>query len=272
VTSLDSYLDSLLSRGRAHFSREEARKALGQSPAAFTAAARRLIKKGGLASPRNGFYLIVRPEDQVMGAPDPARWIEPLMRYLAIDYRVSLLRAAAFHGSSHQAAMVFQVIVPKQLRSFDIGRHKIQFVYQTPEVFVKTNQSDLLGQIKTDAGFAKVAGIEVTLLDSIRYFHKAAGINGAAQIIHDLGRRAVPHKLAKAAAAYENSAVRRLGYLLDYFGHKRQANALISYVKKAKSMKPLDPSIRPVVEDLIEPEENNNKWMLTVNEPVEIDF
>jgi predicted transcriptional regulator of viral defense system len=272
VTSLDSYLDSLLSRGRAHFSREEARKALGQSPAAFTAAARRLIKKGRLASPRNGFYLIVRPEDQVMGAPDPARWIEPLMRYLAIDYRVSLLRAAAFHGSSHQAAMVFQVVVPKQLRSFDIGRHKIQFVYQTPKAFVKTNQTDWLGQIKTDAGFAKIAGIELTLLDSIRYFHKAAGINGAAQIIHDIGQQANPRKLDKAAAAYENSAVRRLGYLLDYFDHKRQANALISYVKKAKSMKPLDPSIRPVVEDLIEPGESNSKWMLTVNEPVEIDF
>jgi hypothetical protein len=29
------------------------------------------------------------------------------------DYWVSLLRAAAFHGSSHQAAMIFQVIVPK---------------------------------------------------------------------------------------------------------------------------------------------------------------
>lgn len=46
------------------------------------------------------------------------------MRYLKLDYRVSLLRAAAYHGASHQAAMVFQVIVPKQLRGFDIGRQK----------------------------------------------------------------------------------------------------------------------------------------------------
>jgi hypothetical protein len=29
-----------------------------------------------------------------------------LDRYLEIDSRISLLRAAAFHGSSHQAAMV----------------------------------------------------------------------------------------------------------------------------------------------------------------------
>jgi hypothetical protein len=271
MASLDRFLDNLLSRGRAYFSREDALKALGQSQDAFAAAARRLIRKSRLANPKRGFYLIVRPEDKAMGAPDPTRWIDPLMKYLDIDYRISLLRAAAFHGSSHQAAMVFQVVVPKQLRSFDLGRHKIQFVYQTPKAFVKTNQTEWLGQIKTDAGFAKIAGIEVTLLDSIRYFHKAAGINGAAQIIHDIGGKANPHKLAKAAAAYENSAVRRLGYLLYHFGHKRQANALVSYAKKAKSMKPLDPSVRAVVEDLNEPEDDSN-WMLTINEPVEIDL
>ncbi len=51
------------------------------------------------------------------GAPDPARWIDPLMKYLGTDYRISLVRAAAMHGSSHQAAMVFQVGVPQQFRS-----------------------------------------------------------------------------------------------------------------------------------------------------------
>jgi predicted transcriptional regulator of viral defense system len=271
MASLDRYLDNMLSRGRAYFSKEEALKALGRSSEAFTAAASRLMKKDRLASPKRGFYLIVRPEDRVMGAPDPARWIDPLMKYLAIDYRISLLRAAAFHGSSHQAAMVFQVVVPKQLRPFDLGRHKIQFVYQTPKAFIQTNQANWLAQLKTDAGFAKIAGIEVTLLDTIRYFHKAGGINGAAQIIHDIGRQANPRRLAKAAAVYENSAVRRLGYLLDHFGHKRQANALVSYIKKAKSMKPFDPSVKPIIAGLSEPEENNSKWMLTINEPVEID-
>ena len=96
------------------------------------------------------------------------------MKYLGLDYRISLLRAAAFHGSSHQAAMVFQVIVPKQLRSFDIGRNRIQFIYQTPVAFGKTNQADWLGQLKSEAGFAKVSGVELTLLDSIRYFIKQA--------------------------------------------------------------------------------------------------
>lgn len=86
----------------------------------------------GRANARHGFYLILRPEDRAAGSPDPARWIDPLMKYQGIDYRISLLQAAAFHGSSHQAAMVFQVIVPKQLRTFDIGRHRLQFIYQGP--------------------------------------------------------------------------------------------------------------------------------------------
>lgn len=272
MASLDKYLDELLSHGRAYFSREEALKALGLSPEAFIAAVARLARKHRLATPRRGFYLILRPEDQVTGAPDPVRWIDPLMNHLGLDYRISLLRAAAFHGSSHQAAMVFQVIVPKQLRAFEIGRHRLQFIYQAPAAFSKTNLPDWLGQMKSEAGFAKVAGVELTLLDSARYFHKATGISGVAQMVKDLGARADPRKLAKAAAAYENSAVRRLGYLLDRTGHTRQAKSLESFARKAKSMKPLDPSFKPLIGSRVDRPEKDSKWMLVINEPVEIDF
>jgi hypothetical protein len=79
--------------------------------------------------------------------------------------------------------------------------------------------------MKSEAGFAKVAGIELTLLDCVRYFHKAAGINGVAQIVKDIGAKAAPRRLAKAAADYENSSVRRLGYLLDRAGYARQSHA-----------------------------------------------
>jgi len=208
MASLEDYLDERLTRGRAYFSKEEGLKALGQSSEAFSTAAKRLIRKRRLASPRRGFYLVVRPEDRSTGVPDPVRWIDPLMNYLRLDYRISLLRAAAFHGSSHQAAMVFQVVAPKQLRAFEIGRHRIQFIYQAPAAFAKINLNGWLDQMKSEAGFAKVAGIELTLLDAARYHPQAGGINGAAQIIHDLGPKAASRKLSQAAAAYENSAVR----------------------------------------------------------------
>ena len=176
------------------------------------------------------------------GAPDPVRWIDPLWKHQGLDYRISLLRAAAIHGASHQAAMVFQVVVPRQLRDFEIGRHRLQFLYQSPKAFAQINQPDLLDQMKSDAGFAKVAGVELTLLDCARYFHKAAGFNGVAQIAKDIGAKANPRTLAKAAVSFENATVRRLGYLLDQAGHTRQANALEPFVKKAKTAVPLDPT------------------------------
>jgi predicted transcriptional regulator of viral defense system len=270
MASLGSYVDDLLARGRAYFSREEALAALGLKPAALAAAITRSVNKRRLANPRHGFYLILRPEDQIAGAPDPIKWIDPLMKHQRIDYRISLLRAAAFHGASHQASMVFQVVVPRQLRDFDLGRHRLQFLYQSPVAFREVNQPSLVGPMKSDAGFATVAGVELTLLDCVRYFHKAGGINGVAEIVKDVGARANPRLLRKAAGAYENSAVRRLGYLLDLAGHARQADALQAFAKLARTALPLDPAVRPLVKALAQAGERNPKWKLLINEAAEI--
>jgi predicted transcriptional regulator of viral defense system len=271
VAPLSDYLDQQLARGRAYFSRQEALDALGLSPQGLAAAISRLISKRRLANPRHGFYLILRPEDRTLGAPDPVRWIDPLMRYQRIDYRISLLRAAAFHGSTHQAAMVFQIVVPKQLRSFEIGRHRLQFVYQAPQSFAEANRPEYLAQMKSEEGFAKVAGVELTLLDCARYLHRAAGINGVAQIVKDLGGKADPRNLAKLANVYENSSVRRLGYLLELSRHARQAKALEPFAREARSLKPLDPAIKPLVASLAHSQERNPKWMLLINERVEVE-
>lgn len=272
ANSLQNYLDTLLQRGRAWFTREDALSELSLSPSAFKAGVARLTEKQRLANPRHGFYLILRPEDRPAGAPDPAQWIEPLMQYQEIDYRVSLLRAAALHGSSHQAAMTFQFVVPRQLRDFEIGRHRLQFVYQTPAAFHQVNRSEWLDQIKTSAGFAKVAGIELTLLDCARYFHKASGLNGLAQIVKDLGNKADAHKLARAAESYENSSVRRLGYLLERAGHLGTARALEPFAQRAKTTLSLDPSVKPLLPSLADAPPRDSKWKLRINESVEADF
>jgi len=260
--SLNRFIDDQLLRGRAYFDRAEA----------LAAAVTRQIKKHRLASPRHGFLLILRPEDQIAGAPDPVRWIGPLMKHQGLDYRISLLRAGAFHGSSHQAAMSLQVVVPKQLRKLEIGKYRLEFLYQASEAFAKVNQPELLGRIKSEAGFAKVAGVELTLLDGVRYFHRASGLSGVAQILKDIGAKADPRRLAKAASAYENSVVRRLGYLLDRAGHKRQSKALEPFVKQAKTAVRLDPAVKPLFAAQEAAYEKDTKWKLEINEPVEIDF
>jgi hypothetical protein len=66
--------------------------------------------------------------------------------------------------------------------------------------------------------------------------------------------------------------VRRLGYLLDHAGHLRQAHALEPFVKRAKTVAPLDPAVKPLIESPADLHEKDAKWKLVINEPVEIDF
>ena len=269
---LERFIEDRLIQGQATFSREEAEAVLDLTKQTLTASLVRLAKRKRLASPRKGFFLILRPEEQSAGAPDPAQWIDPLMRALSLDYRVSLLRAAASHGSSHQAAMVFQVIVPRQLLGIELGRHRIEFVYKAPASFARVNQPEALDKIKTSAGYARVAGVELTLLDCVRYFHKAGGINNVAQVVKDIGDKADPRKLATLATAYESSCVRRLGYLLERTGHDRQAKRLETFAHKAKTAVPLDPRVKEVSSVLSTLADKDARWKLLINQRVEVDF
>jgi predicted transcriptional regulator of viral defense system len=270
MPSLDDFIDDRLEAGRAHFSREDALRS-GMAPGALSAALTRAVVKGKLANPRHGFYLIVRPEHRAAGAADPAEWIDPLMKHHGLGYRVSLLRAAAHHGSSHQAAMIFQVVAPRQLRDLTLGAHRLQFVYQEPEAFAACNEPALIEAMKTPAGFAVLAGIELALLDCVRYMHRAGGLGSVAQIAKDLGARADPRKLATAAAHFEGATVRRLGYLLEHAGHNKPARALRVYADNARHFAPLDPSVKPVVAALADVSGRDTSWKLLLNETIEVD-
>lgn len=84
-----------------------------------------------------------------------------------------------------------------------------------------------------------VAGVELTLPDCVRYYYKAAGINGVAQIVKDIGT-------------------------------KTQAAALQAFVKHARTALPLDPSVRPLVQALAQAGERNPRWKLLINGAVEV--
>jgi hypothetical protein len=66
------------------------------------------------------------------------------MKHQGLGYRVSLLRAAARHGSLHQASMVFQVVAPRQLRDLTLGAHRLQFIYHEPAAFAACNEAFLV--------------------------------------------------------------------------------------------------------------------------------
>lgn len=69
------------------------------------------------------------------------------MKHRGLDYRISLLSAAAFHGAA-QAAQAFELTVPRPLRDFALGRHRLEFVTQAPPAFTKTNRAEWLAEMK----------------------------------------------------------------------------------------------------------------------------
>jgi predicted transcriptional regulator of viral defense system len=254
MTDFESFLASRLSRGHLSFTREELLRALRASSRTLTASLSKLARKGRIANPRPGFYLILTDE----GVPDPARWIHALMKHQKTDYRISLLSAAKFHGATREPEAL-QLIVPKPLRDLAVGGHKLEFINQAHATFTRTNRPEWLAELKSDTGIAKAAGIELTLLDCASWFHKAGGISAVAQITRELGAKALARRLAPLARDFESSAVRRLGYLLELAGHEPQARALDKFAREAKALKLLDPTSK------MEPTEMSGRWKIAVN-------
>ena len=113
-----------------------------------------------------------------------------------------------------------------------------------------------------------MAGFELTLLNCVRYIHRAGGINSVAQIAKDLGAHANPRTLARAATHYEGAAVRRLGYLLEQAGHTKQTRALRVYADSARHFAPLDPGVKPIVAALADVPERDSFWKLLINQAI----
>jgi predicted transcriptional regulator of viral defense system len=267
---LDDMLDEFLAAGKSSFSKSEVLERTGMSSWSFNAVAGRLMNKGRIAKARSGFFVIVRPEDREVG-PDPVLWIDALMVFLNLDYRISLLSAAAFHGASHQAGMVFQVVVPRQLPGIRLGRRRVDFIYQKKMAFELVNEGNWLERMKGDAGFVKVSGVELTLLDCMKYVHRAGGLNNVAQIVKDLGAQGSPTKLREIAKGYGPAVSCRLGYLLEWLGYGRQGAGLSDMANAMKSFKPLVTKRRNDVEIFPDEASRNERWKLLLNEVPEVE-
>ena len=119
----------------------------------------------------------------------------------------------------------------------------------------------------------KVAGVELTLLDCVRYFHKATGIDGVGR--HSSGywrqgrasRARECRHVVRELVRYAGSAIHSIGQ--GMLGKPRRSSRSS---KKAKTFVPLDPAVKPLIESLADSYEKDVEWRLVLNEPVEIDF
>jgi predicted transcriptional regulator of viral defense system len=220
--SLTAFVEDLQARGRYTFTRADAASGNQRSEVALEAALRRLKRRGRIASPRRGFYVLVPVEYREAGCP-PASWfIDDLMRYLKQPYYVGLLSAAAIHGAAHQQPMVFQVVTNRPTRAARAGRVRIAFHMSR---IIKLAP---LAEVQTETGSMRVSSPEATAFDLVRFAPAAGHLDNVATVLGELAEKLDLAALATLAHAYPAPDAQRLGYLLEQLGKTELAESLMA--------------------------------------------
>jgi len=268
-SSLSSYMTRLLSEGSVVFTSAQAQTALGIGKGALLDAAERQQRRKHLFRPRRDFYVIVPPQFLAWGAPPPSWYIDSLMRHVGRPYYIGLLKAAALHGATHQAVMEFQVITDKRLPRIRAGRSAVVFYYRKDMGAITSSLEDH----KTDTGRMKVASLELTILDLLRYSHAGGGLDHIATVLCDLGDRVDPTKLAVLSGAFERSIVQRLGHLLGRLGYQDKTNLLYEGVLQGSVLPwvELEPAQAADPDFTLAPTERDDRWRVIVRRPPEPD-
>lgn len=218
-------------------------------------------------SPAKGLYIIVPPEDQLMGSISAEQLVPILMKYWKADFYACVLTAAMYHGASHQMPQVFQVMTNRRSPSLLCGKIKINFIYKKNLKNLPTIQR----VVKT--GYLNLSSPELTAADLFMYPRHAAGLNNIATVLSELIEAIDPDKLIELAVALNQKAwLQRMGYIFDvidtYDESKKKIllDKLSTYLKKKK----LD-YIPLFAEIPIKGRPRNDKWKIVENSTIESD-
>jgi predicted transcriptional regulator of viral defense system len=229
-SKLRDYVEGLQSRGRYFFTKGEAVQALGVSLSATTRALDRMVAKGWIAHVRKGgFYVIVPPEYRASGILPPDWFIHDLMVALEQPYYVSLLSAAALHGSAHQQPQVFHVVSSRSSRDLMIKGLKIRFFY-------KSHLKDTpFERIKTSTGYITVSTPAATAMDLIRFERRIGGLDRVLTVLIELQEAIMPDDLRNAIDCERSlSIIQKLGYLMEMTDNIELTDILGEYIGARK--------------------------------------
>jgi predicted transcriptional regulator of viral defense system len=203
--------DLLISQGRYSASLEEIRELTGLSYAAVTSGLQRLRQARRVFSPTRGLYAVIPPEYRSWGVT-PADWfIDDLMRHLGRRYYIALLSAAAYHGASHQAPQVFQVMSDGRVLDRAIERVCLRF-------YVNEHTADTpIDKRTVHTGYVRVSTREATVVDLIREPRASGSINNVATILIEIGELD-GSILATLAARHGRTLARRTGWMVEHYG------------------------------------------------------
>lgn len=254
------YIAGLMQAGRYLFSSVEAATALGASADAVKLALNRLRRKGEIASPGRGVYVIVPPEYRSLGCLPADQFIPALMAHAKAPYYAGLLTAAQYHGAAHHRPQEFQVMVEKARRPIECGLVRIGF-------HVRKRLSEVPTQnINTPRGFLAVSTPAATAFDLVGYETQVGGLDAIATVLIDLAERLEPQELAALAPTVPLPWVQRLGYLLELIDETPRAQYLKEFVSaRARDIVALQPSVSH------DGATRSRDWKLFINADIETD-
>ncbi len=255
------FIQDLLSKGQFCFSFKDVQKLKDSSSVALKAALRRLQKKGDIAMPYRGFYVIVSPEYRAVGCLPPEQFIPDLMEHIGEIYYAGLLNAAEYHGAAHQRPQVFQVVVAKSRRPISCGKMRVDFIVRKNAAQIPTEK------VNTPAGELKISTPEATALDLVGYAGHCAGLDNVATVLSELAEKINVGKLRQMAELSPISWVQRLGYLMELVGAKDKADGIANYVALKRPVRtPLAPALKSIGAKM------DSRWRVFVNTAVEPDL
>jgi len=228
--AFSDYINELSRHGRSSFTIQQTQKELGKSLKAIYSSIEHLLAKNELASPAKGFYVIVPPEYQVLKCLPAEHFIPYLMEHWQCSYYVGLLTAARYHGASHQAAQVFQVMIEGRSRPKIIcGKVTIHFIAN------RHLNATPIQTLSTAKSVLKVSTPEGTAMDLLNFANQAGGLNHIATILTELQESMKPDKLRVLTEINTSVAWKqRLGYLLEVIGAPELANVLKKHLSQQR--------------------------------------
>jgi predicted transcriptional regulator of viral defense system len=264
---LEHWIESSQSRGILAFSIHELRQNFKQdSETALKQLLERLSARGKIISIFKGYYLIIPAQYSSKGILPAAMFIDGLMKYIAREYYVGLLNAAALHGAAHQQPQEYFVITEYPvLRPTNKKGIKINYIS------TKTlPPASLIEKRKTETGYINVSNPILTAIDLINYEKKIGGLNRAASVISELMESIKPKHINEDLINYASvTSLQRLGYILDQILNRKElAEKIYIHCKRAEKLFyliPLKASGEKRKENISE------KWKLMINTEINID-
>ncbi|MCQ2119661.1 MAG: type IV toxin-antitoxin system AbiEi family antitoxin [Bacteroidales bacterium] len=260
------WIDAQEMRGRYFFTKEDVRKIFPDAKEhSLAVSLSRLVSSKRIISPWKNFYVIVSMEYRLRGVVPEHFYIDRLMNFLGRNYYVSLLSAAALHGSSHQQSMTYFVMADgAPLRNVKKKGTRIDFIQ-------KSNiASEFVQQVKTQSGYIRVSSPLMTALDLVQQERKVGGLSRVAEVLYELVEVVkFDNQSLSLMKCYPPAIIQRMGYILTLLEYESLSDELyelcmgcgMKFRRTAlKASKPTEGGM-----------EVDDRWKVIINQGIEID-